>query len=164
MHLQANSPATDLDEPHDQDLQAFSISLQQAINAIRGQGANSQYILLPGIDFQHADTFLSLSKPILAGMYDPAGGQSLLIYDIHQYLDADESGRSPECVTSRADLWAPIATDLRRSGRKAMVTEIGGGSTSCKSSISQRIVLALHAANPLPPAQPASDTSTAHCQ
>lgn len=119
-----------MNEPHNQDLQAFSVPLQQAVNAIRGQGANSQYILLPGIDFQHADTFLTLSKPILAGIYDPAGGQSLLIYDIHQYLDADESGRSPECVTSRADLWSPIATDLRRSGRKAMVTEIGGGSTS----------------------------------
>lgn len=40
-----------------------------------------------------------LSGPYLLKVTDPAGGTSKLVFDVHKYLDSDNSGTHAECTT-----------------------------------------------------------------
>lgn len=65
------------------DFGPFVGSLQEAVNAIREAGANTQHILLPGNDWTHVKTMVESSGPALvSGVKDPAGGQDKLVIDV----------------------------------------------------------------------------------
>lgn len=70
-------------------------------------------------------------------MKDADGTTSKLIFDVHRYLDSDNSGTHAECVTDHVqDSFVPLATWLRTNGRKALLSEVGGGSTaSCEQDV-----------------------------
>lgn len=122
-----------MNEPHDlPDLSMWADSVQAAVTAIRVSGATTQMILLPGTDFTHAKTFVENgSAGNLSRVHNPDGSNTSLIFDVHQYLDSDNSGTHLECVSDRVDdTFVPLAQFLRVNGRKAMLTEIGGGNTT----------------------------------
>jgi endoglucanase len=52
-------------------------------------------------------------------------------------LDSDNSGTHAECTTDHvSDSFTPLASWLRTNGRKAIVSEIGGGNTaSCEQYV-----------------------------
>ncbi|KAF1928537.1 glycoside hydrolase family 5 protein [Didymella exigua CBS 183.55] len=126
-----------MNEPHDLTMTTWAASVQAAVTAIRKAGATSQYILLPGTDYTSAGTFVQNSGPALLTVKDTDGTTSKLIFDVHRYLDSDNSGTHAECVTDHvSDTFTPLATWLRTNGRKAILSEIGGGNTaSCETDV-----------------------------
>ncbi|KAJ7922405.1 carbohydrate-binding module family 1 protein/Glycoside hydrolase family 5 protein [Mycena leptocephala] len=132
-----------MNEPHDvPDINLWAGSVQAAVTAIRNAGATTQMILLPGNNWTSAATFISNgSADALKKVVNPDGSVTNLIFDVHKYLDSDNSGTNAECVTNNiADAWAPLAQWLRCNGRKAFNTETGGGNTaSCITFMCQQI-------------------------
>ena len=124
-----------MNEPHDvPDLKAWAASVQAAVTAIRDAGAKTQLILLPGNNYTSASAFVSNgSLEALRGVTNPDGTTDNLIFDVHQYLDADSSGTNAECVRDNVDTgFKPLADALRAAGRMAILSETGGGNTdSC---------------------------------
>ena len=122
-----------MNEPHDLNMAMWGVTVQAAVTAIRNAGAKSQMILLPGANYAAAGGFAQNSASALSTVRDSDGTTSKLIYDIHQYLDSDGSGTHAECVTNHVgDSLVPLASYLRENGRKAFLTETGGGNTpSC---------------------------------
>ncbi|KAF9498324.1 hypothetical protein BDN71DRAFT_1587686 [Pleurotus eryngii] len=88
-------------------------------------GATTQLILLPGNNWTSAATFISNgSAAALSKVTNPDGSITGLIFDVHKYLDNDNSGTNAECVTDNiADAWAPLAEYLRANKRQAINTE-----------------------------------------
>ena len=119
------------------DLAGWASAVQAAVTAIRGAGASSQMILLPGNGYTGASTFVSGgSAAALAGVTNPDKSTTNLIFDVHQYLDSDGSGTSTSCV-KKSDVLAPLLTWLQDSKRQALLSETGGGSSdqSCITNV-----------------------------
>ncbi|KAF9564541.1 cellulase-domain-containing protein [Agrocybe pediades] len=131
-----------MNEPHDMPkIQTWADTVQAAVTAIRRTGATKQIILLPGDNFTAAKTFVSSgSADALSKVVDFDGSTKNLVFDVHQYLDSDNSGTHTECVTNNIQAaWRPFASWLRANGRQALVTETGGGNTdSCISFLCQQ--------------------------
>ncbi|PMD45506.1 glycoside hydrolase family 5 protein [Hyaloscypha variabilis F] len=120
-----------MNEPHDLDINTWATTVQWAVTSIRNAGATSQMILLPGTDYTAAGSFISTgSASALSAVVNLDGSTTNLIFDIHQYLDADSSGTTADCVTNGVDNLSAFATWLRSNGRQAFLTETGGGSTA----------------------------------
>ncbi|KAI5118495.1 hypothetical protein M0805_003995 [Coniferiporia weirii] len=132
-----------MNEPHDiPDINLWAGSVQAAVTAIRQAGATSQIILLPGNDWTSAETFVSNgSADALNTVTNPDGSITNLVFDVHKYLDSDNSGTHAECVTNNIDdTFAPLAQWLRCNGRQAFNTETGGGNTaSCATYLCQQV-------------------------
>ncbi|KAH6683141.1 glycoside hydrolase superfamily [Halenospora varia] len=131
-----------MNEPHEVDLTKWAETLQLVVAAIRGAGAATHLILLPGNDYTSAGRFISNgSGAALLTVTNPDGTTTGLIFDVHKYLDSDNSGTHTECVTDNVnDAFAPLATWLRTNNRQAMLTETGGGNTaSCTKYMCQEI-------------------------
>lgn len=126
-----------MNEPHDLTMTTWATSVQAAVTAIRKAGATSQNILLPGTDYTSAGTFVQNSGPALLTVKDADGTTSKLIFDVHRYLDSDNSGTHAECVNDHVqDSFVPLAQWLRKNGRKAILSEVGGGNTaSCEKDV-----------------------------
>ena len=69
------------------------------------------------------------------------GSTTNLIFDVHQYLDSDNSGTNSACVTNNIDTaFSPLATWLRSNKRQAILTETGGGNVaSCATYLCQEL-------------------------
>lgn len=82
-----------MNEPHDvPDINAWATTVQAAVTAIRQAGATSQIILLPGNNYTSAAAFISNgSAAALSTVKNPDGSITNLIYDVHKYLDSDNS-------------------------------------------------------------------------
>lgn len=99
-------------------------------------------ILLAGNNYTAARQFISNgSAAALSNVTNPDGSFTQLIFDVHQYLDSDNSGTAAECVTNNiADAFEPLATWLRSNKRMALNTETGGGNVaSCEKYLCQQI-------------------------
>ena len=129
-----------MNEPHDLDMTKWAASAQAAVTAIRNAGAK-QMILLPGTDFTSAGTFPKNSGPALIGVKNPDGSTTGLVFDVHKYLDSDNSGTHTECVKNNIDeAFSPLADWLRTNKRQAINTETGGGNTaSCQKYLCEQI-------------------------
>ncbi|KAI9708369.1 MAG: Endoglucanase EG-II [Bogoriella megaspora] len=132
-----------MNEPHDVDINKWATSVQAAVTAIRNAGATNQLILLPGNSYTSAQTFVSGgSAEALSTVKNPDGSVTNLIFDVHKYLDSDNSGTHTNCVTNNIDSsFSPLATYLRQNKRQAMLTETGGGATdsSCQTYVCQEL-------------------------
>lgn len=80
------------------------------------------------------------------GITDPAGGTSKLVFEVHEYLDANNAGGSSDCVTNSIDSsyyrggLQNLADYLRSSGRVAMITESGGlNNANCATYLCQEL-------------------------
>ncbi|KAF6224504.1 hypothetical protein HO133_011081 [Letharia lupina] len=125
-----------MNEPHDLDMTTWAASVQQAVYAIRDNGATTQMILLPGTNYDAVGGFQSNSAPALSSVQDYDGTHNKLIYEAHQYLDGG-GGTATECDTNGVEYTlAPLTTYLRSVGRQGMLTETGGGNTaSCYTDV-----------------------------
>jgi endoglucanase len=130
-----------MNEPHDiPDITTWGQTVQAAVTAIRNAGAK-QMILLPGSDYASAEEFISDgSAAALIGVTNPDGTNTNLVFDVHKYLDSDNSGTHADCVTNNiADAFEPLATWLRSNGRQAFLTETGGGNVAdCEEYLCQQ--------------------------
>lgn len=124
-----------MNEPHDLDVPTWANTVQLTVTAIRNAGASSQMILMPGTNFASAGQFVSSgSADALLDVKNPDGSTTGLIYDLHKYLDVDNSGTHAECTTDNIeDAFAIAAAYLRSHGRQALVSETGASSDSTVS-------------------------------
>jgi endoglucanase len=129
-----------MNEPHDLQMTQWAATVQAVVTAIRAV-AKSQLILLPGTDYTSAGTFPTNSGPYLLNVTNPDSSTTGLIFDVHKYLDSDNSGTHTECVTNNIDsAFSPLATWLRTNKRQALNSETGGGNTaSCEQDLCQQI-------------------------
>ncbi len=88
-----------MNEPHDQSASDWLGSANAAIAAIRGAGAVSQEILVPGSYWDGAWTWTSTDNAAVVGtgVQDPAHN---FAFEVHQYLDSDGSGTHPGAVSA----------------------------------------------------------------
>ncbi|RFU80562.1 endoglucanase ii [Trichoderma arundinaceum] len=131
-----------VNEPHDVNINTWAATVQAVVTAIRSAGATSQFISLPGNDWQSAGAFISDgSAAALSQIKNPDGSTTNLIFDLHKYLDSDNSGTHSECTTNNInDAFSPVATWLRQNNRQAILTETGGGNTqSCIQYVCQQL-------------------------
>lgn len=126
-----------MNEPHDLDINMWAQTVQAVVTAIRQAGAANQWILLPGTGYTSAGGFQTTSAPALSAVKNPDGTTTNLIYDVHKYYDGDGSGTNTECVSDHvSDSFQPLGDYLRQNGRKAFLSETGGGNTdSCAQQV-----------------------------
>ncbi|OBT92594.1 hypothetical protein VE01_09679 [Pseudogymnoascus verrucosus] len=120
-----------MNEPHDLNINDWATTVQWAVDSIRNAGAKSQMILLPGTDYTSVGGLIPTgSASALSAVHNLDGSKTNLIFDVHQYLDSNFSGTSPDCSTNGVANLDTLAGWLRSNGRQAFLTETGGGSTS----------------------------------
>lgn len=119
-----------MNEPHDLTVSTWADTVQAAVTAIRAV-APKHIVLMPGSSFSSAQALPTEAGPFLLNVTNPDGTTDNLMFDVHKYLDSDNSGTSTECTTNNIDTaFSPLATWLRANNRQAMVTETGGGNTA----------------------------------
>jgi Cellulase (glycosyl hydrolase family 5) len=148
-----------MNEPHDLDVPTWAATVQTVVDAIRKAETVSHIILLPGTNFTSAGTFISSGwGKIMSGIVNPDNGTTDLIFDLHKYLDVDNSGDNVACVTDNiADTFSPVADWLRTNQRQALVSETGAGASD---SVSKQLSLSTSLADLLFSASPTSATKT----
>ncbi|KAK5166633.1 uncharacterized protein LTR77_008177 [Saxophila tyrrhenica] len=130
-----------MNEPHDLDIGTWATSVQAAVTAIRKAGATSQKILLPGTNYASAEAFLDNgSGAALSKVTNPDGSTTNLIFDVHKYLDSDNSGTHAECTTNNVAAFTTLGDWLRKEKRQAILTETGGGANeaSCLKALCEQ--------------------------
>ncbi|CCL98510.1 uncharacterized protein FIBRA_00509 [Fibroporia radiculosa] len=129
-----------MNEPHDLNVTEWVASLQYVVNAVREAGSTN-YLLLPGSSYSSAETFPTEAGPYLVGVTDPLGGTGKLLFDVHKYLDSDNSGTHATCVTNNVDVLETLVSFLQDNGdRQAILSETGGGeTTSCYTDVAQEL-------------------------
>ncbi len=118
----------------------------QVIAAIRdptsGAGATQNWILVPGNFWTGAWSWTSVADSqgatnatAMLAVTDSAGK---FAFEVHQYLDANQSGTSDTCTASHpSDLLSSFTSWLRSHGRIGFLGEIGAGSNSdCYDNLS----------------------------
>ncbi|KAL8812093.1 MAG: hypothetical protein Q9200_001297 [Gallowayella weberi] len=128
-----------VNEPHEvPDIKRWAQTCQTVVNAIRKAGASDHYILLPGNGYTSAGSFVSSgSAAALQTVKDADGSTEKLIFEVHKYLDSDNSGTNTECISNNIDAFADLTTFLKTNKRQALLAETGGGSqdSSCLKNI-----------------------------
>ncbi|MBB2200960.1 glycoside hydrolase family 5 protein [Gluconacetobacter tumulisoli] len=119
-----------MNEPQLHSADAWRDIQQQAILGIRGTGAKNP-ILVSGISWDAAHNFATVNGQALKSLQDPAHA---LLYEVHEYFDADSSGRSPDCIPASQVIGrlAPFTAWLHQTGHKGFLGEFGvGRSDAC---------------------------------
>ncbi|KAL7944159.1 glycoside hydrolase family 5 protein [Trichoderma barbatum] len=115
-----------MNEPHDIDINLWAQTCQKVVTAIRKAGATSQMILLPGTNFASVETYVSTgSAEALSKITNPDGSTDLLYFDVHKYLDINNSGSHVECTTNNVQAFEDFAVWLRENKRQAIISETG---------------------------------------
>ncbi|KAG8999674.1 hypothetical protein FRB90_012026 [Tulasnella sp. 427] len=131
-----------MNEPYKLTLSTWAVTLQKVVNAIRPI-APRHVILLPGVEYAHADTFLSSgTAATLDAITNPDGTKNNLLFDLHQWLDKGNLGTSSVCVTNNVAIWGPVVNWLRCNKRKAFLSATGGGnaaSDNCSTFMCQQM-------------------------
>ncbi len=84
-----------MNEPHEQTASEWLGAANSAIASIRKAGAK-QLLLVPGTHWTGAHSWTTSDNArVMSGVIDPANN---FAFDVHQYLDADSSGTSANCV------------------------------------------------------------------
>jgi len=116
-----------MNEPHDQTPQAEAAINQDSINAIRATGS-TQEILVPGTYFTAASSWVTSGNAAAeATVTDPGHNMA---FELHQYLDADQSGTHNTVVSPTiGPEWLADATAwAAATGNRLFLGEIGAAS------------------------------------
>lgn len=132
-----------MNEPHDITSANWARIQNVAIAAIRKAGAK-QLLLVTGTAFGGAHSWTS-DLPVgnnardLVGVVDPLDRYA---YDFHQYLDADYSGRAPECSAAPGALKAidDVTAWLKANGRRGFLGEFAASNRpECLTALRQMV-------------------------
>jgi endoglucanase len=112
-----------MNEPKQPDAAAWQAIVQNAINAIRATGARNR-ILVPGIGWDSAQGFANMSASTLGHLTDP---KHHIVYEVHQYFDADSSGTSDDCIAPEAAIarLSPFTEWLKSEHQSGFLGEFG---------------------------------------
>ncbi|OQE30551.1 hypothetical protein PENFLA_c003G05901 [Penicillium flavigenum] len=121
-------------EYHDMDQDLVLKLNQAAIDGIREAGATSQYIFVEGNSWTGAWTWVDVNDNMKA-LTDP---QDKIVYEMHQYLDSDGSGKSETCVSTTIGKERVTAATqwLKDNNKVGVIGEFAGGvNDNCKAAI-----------------------------
>jgi endoglucanase len=117
-----------MNEPHKHDAEAWASIAQSAIDAIRQTGAK-QTILVPGTKWSGAHAWHSKNGRLsnaeaLEAIEDPAHN---IVFEVHQYFDADTSGTHATCVAADIGVkrLGAFTGWLRKTGHRGFLGEFG---------------------------------------
>ncbi|MGE4286742.1 MAG: cellulase family glycosylhydrolase [Phycisphaerae bacterium] len=117
-----------INEPHDMPTELWLAQANEAIAAIRQTGAGN-LILVPGNGWTGAwtwqkDWYGTPNAKVMLNVKDSANN---FAYEVHQYLDEDGSGRSPDCVskTIGSERLKEFTEWLRANNKRALLGEFG---------------------------------------
>jgi endoglucanase len=114
-----------MNEPWGIEPEEWLVIANEAIAALRHEGA-SQLVLVPGIAYTGAHSWISARNTVMSNIVDPAHN---FAFEVHQYLDPDSSGTSPTAV--RAGIGSERIGDFqswcRQNGFKAFLGEFAAG-------------------------------------
>lgn len=96
-----------------------------AIAGIRQRGAR-HLILVPGVAYTGAHSWLSSGNTAMSGVVDPGNNYAI---EVHQYLDADSSGTSAQAVSTTigSERIAAFQNWARQHGLRAFLGEFAAG-------------------------------------
>jgi endoglucanase len=118
-----------------------------AIAAIRATGATSQTVLVSGVDYDIASTWLTSGNAttIGAGIVDPNNNYA---FEVHQYLDSNGSGVGSDTVspTIGVDSISDVTEWAQQTGQKLFLGEFGANSDTAGTTALNNM-LAYMAAN-----------------
>jgi endoglucanase len=123
-----------INEPNEMPIEAIEELSQAAITAIQSVGTQN-LILVEGNHWSDAHFWLDSGSDVLAQLSDPVGN---LMLSPHQYLDADDSGTNPECVSTSIGVERlQRITEWARSVRmRLFLGEFGAGANEvCKAAV-----------------------------
>jgi len=122
-----------MNEPNTMSTEQWLAGANAALAAIRAAGA-ANLVTVPGNAWTGAHSWSqtwygSANATVMTGVVDP--GHNML-FEVHQYLDADSSGTSDSCVsgTIGAERLQGFTTWLRSHGYRALLGEFAGGANS----------------------------------
>ncbi|OAV87979.1 hypothetical protein PTTG_00589 [Puccinia triticina 1-1 BBBD Race 1] len=119
-------------EPHDLDITKWATTVQAVVSALRKKNIKNA-ILIPGTEYTSMKAFPEWYQAMKV-VKNPDGSFDGLLFEVHRYLDGDNSGSGPECVASHTDEVAAAVELLKADKRQVILGETGGGSTdSCKN-------------------------------
>ncbi|TYC78824.1 tandem-95 repeat protein [Stappia sp. BW2] len=115
-----------MNEPHDITAATWMEYAQAATDAIRATGATNK-LLIPTVDWSGAHRFndpgYQDEEAIYEAFHDPAGN---FAFEVHQYLDSDSSGTSPDAVDGKGAAVLQGVTDWARAhGIELFLGEFG---------------------------------------
>ncbi len=111
-----------VNEPHDLPADHWLAAANAAIAAVRGAGAPN-LILVPGVAWSGAHSWAASGNAVtMLGVVDPA---DRTVFEVHQYLDHDSSGTTPEVVgpTAGRDRLAGFTDWCRSHHKRAFLGE-----------------------------------------
>jgi endoglucanase len=112
-----------MNEPHKQTAVQVAATMQSAVDAIRSAGANNR-ILVPGTSWTGAHSWIkSGNGAAFANFKDPGNN---FAFEVHQYLDKDNSGTHKEVVSGKGSTCLVAFTTWAREHHfKAFLGEAG---------------------------------------
>ncbi|PGH13900.1 hypothetical protein AJ80_06169 [Polytolypa hystricis UAMH7299] len=132
----SHSPPTSAlhNEYHDMDQQLVVNLNQAAIDAIRAAGATEQHIFVEGNSWSGAWTWTDVNDS-MKQLTDPS---DKIVFQMHQYLDADGSGTHEDCVSGTIGRERVTAATqwLKDNGKVGILGEFAGGNNDvCKQAV-----------------------------
>lgn len=112
-----------MNEPAGIAIPPWFAAAQAAVSSIRETGAQN-LILVPGIDFTGAHSWLSSGNVAMGRIEDPTTN---IAFEVHQYLDRDSSGTTPDAVspTIGSQRIRAFQNWARDNGAKGFLGEFG---------------------------------------
>ena len=117
-----------MNEPYDMSTELWLEDANVAIQAIRRTGAHN-LLLVPGNAWTggHSwthDWYGTPNAEVMLGIVDSLDNYA---YEIHQYLDSDYSGTSPECITAAeaSEKLIDFTNWAKENGKRAFLGEFG---------------------------------------
>ncbi len=136
-----------MNEPYDLQATDWLADANLAIAAIREVGAPN-LILVPGTAYTGAhswtkDLSVGNNSTVMGDVTDP---QNNYAYDLHQYLDADFSGRNRECSGADAALAgiASVTGWLKANGKRGFLGEFAAGDDPACLAAMTKLVTAVN--------------------
>ena len=119
-----------MNEPNKMPTLLWRDDANAAIRAIRATGAHN-LILVPGNAWSGAHSWSTVTggasnAEAMLGIVDPGNNSA---FEVHQYLDRDSSGTSPQCVDAAvgARRLAGFTAWLKAHGKRGFLGEFAGG-------------------------------------
>jgi endoglucanase len=114
-----------MNEPAGIGVEAWLECANAAVAGIRSTGALN-LILVPGVEYTGAHSWLQVGNTRMADVVDPLHH---FAFEVHQYFDADSSGTKPDAVspTIGSERIAAFQNWARGHGFKAILGEFNGG-------------------------------------
>ncbi|MEP7102363.1 MAG: glycoside hydrolase family 5 protein [Burkholderiales bacterium] len=132
-----------MNEPHDMPTEQWLAGANAALTAIRSAGAGN-VVTVPGNAWTGAHSWLeswygTANGTVMKGIVDPGNN---MVFEVHQYLDADSSGTSSTCASATigSERLVALTAWLRTNHQRALLGELGGAANdTCNKAVADML-------------------------